>query len=256
MLLAVDIGNTNITIGLYKNDKLIFVSRLATERKRMPDQYAAELDSIFKLHSIDTAEFKGAIISSVVPELTGTIKAAVGFITKQTPLIIGPGVKTGLNIKIDNPAQLGADLVAGAVGAISKYELPCLVLDMGTATKISVIDSNGDYKGCTISAGVRISLDALSTGTSQLPAISLDAPPSAIGTNTVTSMQSGTVLGTAAMIEGMCQRLENALGEKAKTIVATGGIAADIIRYCDMDIKYDSDLILDGLKFIYNKNKA
>ena len=255
MLLAVDIGNTNITIGLYKNDKLIFVSRLATERKRMPDQYAAELSAIFSLHSIDTAEFSGAIISSVVPELTGTIKAAVGFITKQTPIIIGPGVKTGLNIKIDNPAQLGADLVAGAVGAISKYELPCLVLDMGTATKISVIDSNANYKGCTIAAGVRISLDALSSGASQLSAISLDAPPSAIGTNTVTSMQSGTVLGTAAMIEGMCKRLENALGEKVKTVVATGGIAADIIRYCDMNIKYDADLILDGLKFIYNKNK-
>lgn len=256
MLLAVDIGNTNITIGLYKKEELIFVSRLATERRRMPDQYAAELSSIFNMYSIDTAQFSGAIISSVVPELTGTIKLAVEFITKQTPLIIGPGVKTGLNIKIDNPAQLGADLVAGAVGAISKYELPCLVLDMGTATKISVIDSMGNYKGCTISAGVKISLDALSSGASQLPAISLDAPPSAIGTNTVTSMQSGTVLGTAAMIEGLCKRLEASLGEKVKTVVATGGIAADIIRYCDINITYDADLILDGLKFIYKKNKA
>lgn len=256
MLLAVDIGNTNITIGLYKKDELIFVSRLATERRRMPDQYAAELSSIFNMYSIDTAQFSGAIISSVVPELTGTIKLAVEFITNKTPIIIGPGVKTGLNIKIDNPAQLGADLVAGAVGAISKYELPCLVLDMGTATKISVIDSMGNYKGCTISAGVKISLDALSSGASQLPAISLDAPPSAIGTNTVTSMQSGTVLGTAAMIEGLCKRLENALGEKVKTVVATGGIAADIIRYCDINITYDADLILDGLKFIYKKNKA
>lgn len=255
MLLAVDIGNTNITIGLYKNDELIFVSRLATERRRMPDQYAAELSAILNLHLINTPQFSGAIISSVVPELTGTIKTAVEFITKTTPLIIGPGVKTGLNIRIDNPAQLGADLVAGAVGAISKYELPCLVLDMGTATKISVIDSKGDFKGCTISAGVRLSLDALSSGASQLSAISLDAPPSPIGTNTVTSMQSGTVLGTAAMIEGMCKRLENALGEKVKTIVATGGISADIIRYCDIDITYDADLILDGLKFIYNKNK-
>ncbi len=254
MLLAVDIGNTNITIGLYKNDTLIFVSRLATERKKMPDQYAAELSSVFSLHSIDTKDFKGAIISSVVPELTGTVKDAVGFITKQTPLIIGPGVKTGLNIKIDNPAQLGADLVAGAVGAISKYELPCLVLDMGTATKISVIDSKGDYKGCTISAGVRIALDALSSGASQLSAIPLDAPPNPIGTNTVTSMQSGTVLGAAAMIEGMCKRLEKSLGEDVKTIVATGGIAADIIRYCDINITYDADLILDGLKFIYKKN--
>ncbi len=256
MLLAVDIGNTNITIGLYKDDKLIFVSRLATERKKMPDQYAVELSTIFNLHSVNTTDFEGAIISSVVPELTNTVKTAVEFITGQTPLIIGPGVKTGLNIKIDNPAQLGADLVAGAVGAISKYSLPCLVLDIGTATKISVIDSNGSYRGCTISAGVKISLDALSSGTSQLPAISLDAPASAIGTNTITSMQAGTVLGCAAMIEGLCKRIEASLGEKVKTVVATGGIAADIIRYCDMDITYDADLILDGLKFIYNKNKA
>lgn len=256
MLLAVDIGNTNITIGLYKNDELIFVSRLATERRRMPDQYAAELSAIFNLHSIDTTDFRGAIISSVVPELTNVIKEAVGFITSHTPLVIGPGVKTGLNIKIDNPAQLGADLVAGAVGAISKYKLPCLVLDMGTATKISVIDSHGTYRGCTISSGVKISLDALSSGASQLSAISLEAPPSAIGTNTITSMQAGTVLGSAAMIEGLCKRLEASLGEDVKTIVATGGIAADIIRYCDMDIIYDADLILDGLKCIYNKNKV
>lgn len=254
MLVAVDIGNTNITIGLYSEDKLIFVSRLATERLRMPDQYAAELSAIFRLHSINTSDFDGAIISSVVPELTNIIKEAIGYITGQTPIVIGPGVKTGLNIKIDNPAQLGADLVAGAVGAIAKYPLPCLVLDMGTATKISVIDSNGNYRGCTISPGVKISLNALSAGASQLSAIALEAPPSAIGTNTITSMQAGIVLGSAAMIEGLCKKIEASLGEKTASIVATGGIAADIIRYCDIDIQHDPDLILDGLRVIYNKN--
>ena len=254
MLLAVDIGNTNITIGLYCEDKLIFVSRLATERLRMPDQYAAELAAIFAMHSINTSEFQGAIISSVVPELTNVVKEAVGFITEQTPLVLGPGVKTGLNIKIDNPAQLGADLVAGAVGAISAYPLPCLVLDMGTATKISVIDAKGNYRGCTISPGVKLSLNALSAGASQLSSIPLDAPPSAIGTNTISSMQAGIVLGTAAMIEGLCRKIEASLGEKPASIVATGGIAADIIRYCDMDITLDENLILDGLKAIYNKN--
>ncbi|MBR5497648.1 MAG: type III pantothenate kinase [Clostridia bacterium] len=254
MLLAVDIGNTNISIGLYCEDKLIFVSRLATERLRMPDQYAAELAAIFAMHSINTSEFQGAIISSVVPELTNVVKEAVGFITEQTPLVLGPGVKTGLNIKIDNPAQLGADLVAGAVGAISSYPLPCLVLDMGTATKISVIDEKGNYRGCTISPGVKLSLNALSAGASQLSSIPLDAPPSAIGTNTISSMQAGIVLGTAAMIEGLCKKIEVSLGEKPASIVATGGIAADIIRYCDMDITLDENLILDGLKAIYNKN--
>ena len=256
MLLAVDIGNTNITVGLYCEDKLIFVSRLATDRLRMPDQYAAELSAIFNLHDIDTSDFEGAIICSVVPELTYTVKDAITFITKKTPLVVGPGVKTGLNIKIDNPAQLGADLVAGAVGAIAKYPLPCLLLDMGTATKISVIDSSGNYRGCTISPGVKLSLNALSAGASQLSSIALDAPPSAIGTNTITSMQAGIVLGNAAMIEGLCKKIEASLGEKTASVVATGGIAADIVRYCDMDITLDPDIILDGLKVIYNKNKA
>lgn len=254
MVLAVDIGNTNITIGLYNKNELMFVSRVATDRNKMPDQYAVEFSAIFHLKGIQCFDFEGAIISSVVPELTNTIKTAVASITKQNVLLIGPGIKTGLNIKIDNPAQLGADLVAGAVGAISKYPLPCLVLDMGTATKISVIDKNGTYLGCTISAGVKLSLSALSAGASQLPAISLEAPHSAIGTNTITSMQSGTVLGTAAMIDGLCKRIEKSLGDEVRTVAATGGIAESIIKYCDTEIIYDENLVLDGLKFIYDKN--
>lgn len=255
MILAVDIGNTNITIGIYNNEELLLVLRAATDRTRTPDQYAVEFSSMLRIHDADNFQFRGAIVSSVVPELTNVIKDAIYTITGQTALLIGPGVKTGLNIKIDNPAQLGADLVAGAVGALCKYEMPCLVLDMGTANKISVLDSDGTYRGCTISAGIGISLNALSSGTSQLPAISLDAPHSAIGTNTIDSMQSGTVLGAAAMVEGLCARLEEALGEKVKTVVATGGIAGDIIRYCRMDIIHDPYLILDGLRYIFEKNK-
>lgn len=255
MILAVDIGNTNITTGIYNDNDLLFVIRAATDRKKTPDQYAVEFSSMLRIHNAENYEFEGAIISSVVPELTNVIKDAIYTITGQTALLIGPGVKTGLNIRIDNPAQLGADLVAGAVGALNKYKMPCLVLDMGTANKISVLDSKGTYRGCTISAGIGISLNALSSGTSQLPAISLDAPQSAIGTNTIDSMQSGTVLGAAAMIEGLCARLEEDLGEKVQTVVATGGIAGDIVRYCRMDIIHDPDLILDGLKFIFEKNK-
>lgn len=254
MILAVDIGNTNITIGIYNEKELLFVLRAATDRKRTPDQYAVEFSEMLRIHDADKYDFSGAIISSVVPELTNVVRDAIFIITQQTALIIGPGVKTGLNIRIDNPAQLGADLVAGAVGALHKYEMPCLVLDMGTANKISVLDEKGTYRGCTISAGIGISLNALSSGTSQLPAISLDAPHSAIGTNTIDSMQSGTVLGAAAMLEGLCTRLEEDLGEEVKTIVATGGIAGDIIRYCRMDIIHDPNLILDGLRFIFEKN--
>mgnify|MGYP004481837699 FL=1 len=254
MILAVDIGNTNVTFGLYIDGRLEVVSRTATDRARTAEQYAVEMSAIISLHKANATDCTGAIIGSVVPELTAVISDAIYLLTLARAKIIGPGVKTGLNIKIDNPAQLGADLVAGAVGALGKYETPMLVLDLGTATKISVIDSNGGYRGCTIGAGVRISLDALSKMTSQLPAISMAGEICPIGTNTVTSMQSGTVLGTAAMLDGMCKRLEKALGEKIKTVVATGGIAADIIKNCETDIISDPNLVLDGLKMIYDKN--
>lgn len=255
MILAIDIGNTNITVGLYCDNQLKFVSRLATERKKMPDQYAVELLQIFRLYEIDCSDFEGAIISSVVPELTNTIKKAAQLTTKHAPLTVGPGIKTGLNIKIDNPAELGADLVAGAVGAIAKHPLPALVLDMGTATKISIIDKSGNYLGCTIAPGVRLSLDALSKGASQLSAISLDAPQSPIGTNTVASMQSGIVFGAAAMIDGMIERIEQALGDKVQSIVATGGISGHIVKHCSKEIILDENLVLDGLMHIFKKNE-
>ncbi len=254
MILAVDIGNTNITIGLYKDDSPVFVSRIGSDKNKMPDQYAAELSGIFKLYGIKTDKFTGAIIGSVVPELTTVIKSAVKVVTGKTSLVLGPGVKTGLNIMIDNPAQLGADLVAGATGAIAKYETPCLILDLGTATKISVIDSKDRYMGCTIAPGVKISLEALSAGTSQLPSISLEAPAGSIGTNTIASMQAGVVLGTAAMLDGMCERIEHDLGETVQTIVATGGTAEDIIKYCRIKPISDPNLVLDGLKVIHDKN--
>lgn len=255
MILAVDIGNTNITIGLYNDDALIFVSRLGSDKSKMPDQYASELSGIFRLYSIKSENFGGAIIGSVVPELTSVIKSAVMVVTGRTPLVLGPGVKTGLNIVTDNPAQLGSDLVAGAIGAILKYETPCLVLDLGTATKISAIDSQGRYRGCAIAPGVKISLNALSSGTAQLPSVSIEAPASSIGTNTITSMQSGLVLGTASMIDGMCVRMEKDLGEEVKTIVATGGVSSDIIKCCNINPVSDPNLVLDGLKAIYDKNK-
>ena len=156
MILTIDVGNSNITFGGYEKRKLSFTARMATDRARTSDQYAAELIQILSLYKLPVALVQDGIISSVVPELTGIIAAAVEKICGRRPLVIGPGIKSGLNIKIDNPAQLGADLVCSAVGAISKYPLPCLVLDLGTATKISVIDKNASYLGCTISPGVNI----------------------------------------------------------------------------------------------------
>lgn len=253
MILTADIGNTNITLGAFKNDKIAWIARLATERRRTSDQYATELCAIMNMKSAD-ASFEGAIISSVVPELTGVFSQAVEAITGCRPLIVASGLKNGLKIATDNPKELGADLVAGAVGALNQYPLPCLVMDLGTATKISVIDSDGTFLGCTIAPGVGISLDALSQRTSQLPAIALSAPSHAIGTNTVDCIKSGTVLGNAAMLDGMASRLEKELKKPIKTAVATGGLAKEIVNCCERNIIYNKDLVLEGLLFIYKKN--
>lgn len=255
MLLAIDIGNTNITMGVYNKDDLVFVTHIATDRSRTSDQYAVEFKQIFALYDTPQNSFEGAAISSVVPELSATMSKAVEKITGHKPMILGPGIKTGMNILIDNPAQLGADLLAGGVGAAALYPLPCLVIDLGTASKVSVIDKNGSFCGCTISPGIGISLDALSARTSQLPNISLKTPARAIGKNTIDSMQSGTVFGYAAMIDGLCEKLEEELGDTVKTTVATGGLARDLVKSCKRDIIFNGELVLYGLKVLFEKNK-
>ncbi len=254
MILTADIGNTNITLGVFENDELVFISRLATQRHRTAEQYAIELKAVFELEKLSTS-LDGAIISSVVPELTRIFKTAIEKVTGCTALIVAAGLKNGLKIATDNPKELGADLVAGAVGAVSQYELPCLVMDLGTATKISVIDEDGTFLGCTIAPGIGISLDALSLRTSQLPAIELSAPKHAIGTNTIECIRSGTVLGNAAMLDGMCDRLEKELGKPVKSLVATGGLGKEIVTCCNKNIIFNKDLVLQGLLTIYKKNR-
>lgn len=254
MFLAIDIGNTNITLGTYDGDELIFVSRISTDRSKTPDEYAIEFKQLFSLYGTPLSAFDSVAISSVVPELSPAVSAAVQLVTGCTPMMLGPGIKTGMNILIDNPAQLGADLLAGAVGAAALYPLPCLVIDLGTASKISVIDKNGSFCGCAIAPGIGISLDALSAKTSQLPNISLKTPARAIGKNSVDSMQSGTVFGFAGMIDGLCEKLEAELGDTVMTTVATGGLAKDLVKSCKRDIVYNGELILYGLKVLYEKN--
>ncbi len=253
MILTIDIGNTNTTVGAFDGNKIIFVSRLATDPRRMEDQYALELNSIFSLYHVSKSDFTGAIIGSVVPPLTPSITNAIKKLMGITPLIVGPGIKTGLNIRIDNPAQLGADLAAGAVAAATMYPLPCIVFDLGTATKASVIDSDGAMIGGVIAPGVRISLDALATRTAQLPQVDLEAPQKVIGTNTIDCMKSGAVFGTAAMIDGLCKRIEEQLGEKA-TVVATGGYLHEIAKHCKREIIQNDILVLQGLQIIYERN--
>lgn len=253
MLLAVDIGNTNITLGAYDTGMLAFTARLATETAKTADQYAVELKNLLALNEIESYEIEDCIISSVVPAVAKSISAAVSKLCHIVPLMLGPGVKTGLNIKIDNPAQLGADLVAGAVGALEAYTMPCVIIDMGTASTVSVLDRNGTFLGGVIAAGVRLTLKALTENTAQLTSIPIEAPQSIIGRNTVECMQSGLVYGTAAMLDGLLEQIEEELGE-VPTVVATGGLSKEIITHCKKDIIYSENLLLDGLRAIYEKN--
>ena len=255
MILTVDIGNTNIKIGLHDNDELFFVSRFATDRSRTADQYAVEFEASVRFHGYRSEQITGAIIGSVVPELTGIVADAIDIISAQRPLILGPGVKTGLNIMIDDPSQLGADLCAGAVGAIERHKLPCIIIDLGTATKLMVVDELRRFRGGVIAPGVITSLNAISGAASLLPNISVAAPEKAIGTGTVECMQAGVVLGSASMIDGLTDRIEKELGAPAASIVATGGIAERIIPSCRRKIEVDPHLILFGLKHVYDKNR-
>ncbi len=254
MLLAVDVGNTNIVLGVFDKENLVFVARIATDKNLTPDQYAVTLSEIFKLHNQNITEIDGAIISSVVPDITSSIKSSVKKLTGVDTLVVGPGLKTGINILIDNPAQVGSDLISGTVAAAKLYKLPALVVDLGTATKISVVSKSGAFCGCIIAPGVSISLNALSKTASLLPSISLENAGAVIGKNSVDSMKSGIVYGTAAMIDGLCNKIEKELNEKVETIVATGGLARDIIKHCDRDIVMNENLVVLGLKCLYDKN--
>lgn len=253
MLLCVDIGNTHIVLGVLDGEKILKTSRIATDRKKTTDEYALLLKGILDLHDMDTGAFEGAVISSVVPDLTAALASAAETVTGKRALVVGKGVRTGVNILIDNPAEAGSDLVVAAAGALSKYAPPMILVDLGTATTIFAIDRNGSFRGGAITAGVKLGLNALAGGTSQLPFIRLDAPKKAVGTNTVESMQSGVVLGTASMIDGMIARFEAELNDTC-SVIATGGLAPVIIPNCAREIVIDDDLILTGLVKIWEKN--
>lgn len=253
MVLTIDVGNTNIVLGGFEDDKLVFVSRIQTNKNKMSDEYAIEFNSIIRFYNCKPDMFDGAIISCVVPPLTNVLKKALSRLLNCKVMTVSPGTKTGLNIKIENPAILGADLVCGAVSAINRYSLPCIIIDLGTATKFSVLDKDGNFLGVSIMPGVGISLEALCANTAQLPHIDFRESVKVIGKNSPDSMRSGIIYGTASMVDGMIERINKELGEKA-TVVATGGIASSIIPYCDSDITVDENMVLYGVNQIYNKN--
>ena len=255
MILAIDIGNTNVTIGAFEGEECIFVSRLFTDKSKTADEYACDFCNIFALNNVKGSVFSGCVISNVVPEIASAVEEACEKVTGKTPVVLGPGVKTGLNILSDDPAQLGADIVAGCVAAKEKYPVPSIVIDLGTATKITALDKNGSFVGTVISCGVRVALDALAGNASLLTSVKLKAPKHVIGKNTIDCMQSGAVYGTAAMLDGMIERFEDELDEPVKAIVATGGYAKNIVSNCKNEVTYDPTLVLDGLRMIYEKNK-
>lgn len=254
MILAFDVGNTNIVLGGIDEENVYFLSRLSTHLDKTDDEYAVLIKSILDLHRVSPADVEGCIISSVVPPLVNILRNVVMQLTGQRALVVGPGIKTGLRIAVGDPAELGADLVVAAVAALAKYRGPMVVLDMGTATTFSVIAGNGDFLGVIIYPGVMVSFDALTARTAQLPRISFDEPRKVIGTTSVDSMQSGLIYGNAAMIDGIIDRIEGELGETVR-VIATGGLASSIVPHCRREVTIEDNLLLEGLRTIYYKNK-
>lgn len=253
MILAVDIGNTNIVIGCIEGEKVRFVERVSTDLSKTELEYAVEFKTLFDLYRIGIEDITGSIISSVVPPLNNIVRSAMEKLLRVRPLLVGPGLKTGLNILMDNPGQVGADLIVNAVAGLHYYGAPLIIIDMGTATTISVVDEKKNYAGGMIMPGVKVSLDSLVNRTSQLPKISLEAPKKIIGKNTVECMKSGIVIGQAAQMDGMVERIWEEIGSQA-TVIATGGLAGCIIPHCKNKIICDNELTLKGLGIIYRKN--
>lgn len=252
MILTIDIGNSNIVIGGVVEDTICFEGRLRTDATKTSDEYCIDLKMLLEVYG--RKDIEGTIIASVVPQVLNSMQTAIKKLTGRAALVVGPGLKTGLNIQIENPGQTGADLVVGAVAALREHKAPLIVVDMGTATTMMVLDKNSAFVGGCIMPGVKISLDALTDRTALLPGLQLDQPKKAIGRNTIDCMRSGIMLGAACMIDGMVQRMEEELGCET-TVIATGGIAKFVVPMCRREIIYDKDLIVKGLAALYRDNK-
>ncbi|MBD5148754.1 MAG: type III pantothenate kinase [Oscillibacter sp.] len=254
MILVIDIGNTNTVLGGMEGERLCFTLRIRSDRRKTADEYLLTVKALLDHQGADCARMEGGIISSVVPDLKDVMVQAMERLTGKRFLTVDAAMNTGLDIKMDNPRQMGADLLADAVAARSKYPLPLVFFDMGTATTLSVIDREGSYIGGMIIPGLRLSVDALSAQAAQLPYIRLDDPERLLGTNTVACMQAGAIYSSAAMIDGLLDRVEEYLGGPV-TAVATGGLMARVLPYCKRQIHYDENLMLEGLRLLYHKNR-
>ena len=254
MILAIDVGNTNIVIGCIDKEKCHFIERLSTVRIKTELEYAIDIKSVLDIYQVCPEEIEGGIISSVVPQITTNIKLAAEKILKKEILVIGSGIKTGLDIRIDDPGQLGADLVAASVAGIAEYPVPMMIFDMGTANTVCVIDREKRYLGGMIYPGLGVSLDSLTAHASQLGGISLEAPERVISRNTIDCMKSGVIYSAAAAMDGIIDRIQEEMGETL-TVIATGGLAKCIVPHCRREVILDDDLLLKGLLVLYDKNR-
>lgn len=254
MILALNVENTNLVMGCFQEDKLLFTSRMATDRTKTGDEYAISFRSILDMYGIAPEEIQGSIVSSVVPALINEIKAALRLLLKKEPMVVGPGVKTGLNIQTDNPGTLGSDLVVNSVAAVAEYPCPLIVVDLDTATTLMAVNEKKSFVGSVIAPGPMVSMAALASACDQLPRISMEAPHEVIGKNTVDCMKSGAVFGTAAMLDGLVARMEQQLGGTC-TVIATGTFAQTIVPHCAREMYIDEQLLLKGLKRIFDRNQ-
>ncbi|MBQ7337326.1 MAG: type III pantothenate kinase [Clostridia bacterium] len=255
MILTIDIGNTNITLGGFVSDELKFVSRISTDPLKTDDEYAIRILESLALYEIEKTEITGVMIASVVPPLNTVMKRAIQFVFKKDPVFVGPGIKSGIGIQCDMPSSVGADLIAAAVAAHYIYGSPSLIVDIGTATKMTVVNHKGAFIGTSIIPGVMMGLNALALGTAQLPKISLEVPNAVIAKNTADCMRSGVLFGNAGLIDGMIDRINEEFGEELK-VYATGGMATTMIPLCKHEIYVDEHLVLKGLNILYQKNRA
>lgn len=255
MLLAIDIGNTNITIGMFKDNELVATWRITTGVHRMPDEYAVILLNLLRHRGVDVTDVTKGAISCVVPPLLTTFDELFQNYFNIQPLVVGPGVKSGIRIRFDNPRELGSDRISNAAGALSLYKPPIVVVAMGTATAFDTVSKEGDYLGGAVAPGLAIAAEALFTRTAALPRVALTSPKQAIGNSTVAAMQSGIIFGYAGLIDGIVTRIQKELGEKAM-VVATGGYASIIAKESKLIKKVNPDLTLIGIKTIHAMNQA
>lgn len=256
MIICLDVGNTNIKYAVYDGDRLKLSFRVATEHKKTSDEYGGQLISILSNNKINPEDFTGGIISSVVPPLDYTLERMLLTYLKIKPLMLAPGLKTGMNLKVDNAKEVGADRVVNNVAAVKKYGYPLIIIDFGTATTFNVVDCKGEFIGGVIAPGIKGSLDSLVNGTAKLPRVEIERPSSVIGKNTVTNMQSGIVYGFAGLVEYIVKKIKREIKSDKVTVIATGGFSEIIAKEISCIDTVDKLLTLEGLKYLYDLNST